>query len=235
MAIEIREGTQPSSYMDQPEREKALNIATGGAGVETLAGVGAVILAILGLAHVLPLLLAAIATIVAGAALLFGGGAVAGGVQYFHMHSASESKFAESGGGLTAEFIGGAAGVVLGILALIDVVPAVLLPAAAIAFGGALLIGTGATSRLSYSPAITGGVEQTRAETAARKAAASTAGAEVLIGMASIALGILALVGFAWITLTLVALLCMGVSLFFNGAWLTSRMQAAVHHHVHHW
>jgi hypothetical protein len=229
---EIREQTA-RSYMDQPEKEKMLEFVSGGTEIEAIAGIGVVVLAILGLAGILPLYMTAIATIVAGAALLFGGGAVASRFDYLRRHAADEAKFAELSGGVSVEFVGGAAGVVLGILALIGMVPATLLPVAAIVFGGSLLIGTSATSRLNHFPTI--GETQTQGDYWAREATAGATGAQLLIGLAAIALGILALVGFSWMTLTLVALLCVGSATFFTGTSLTSRLQAVLHHHVHHW
>lgn len=230
---ELREQTPVRSYMDQPEKDKSLEFISGGTSIEALGGIGVVVLAILGLAGVLPMYMTAIATIVAGAALLFGGGVMASRSGYLHSHAANEAKYAELSGGMSAEFLAGAAGVVLGILALIGMVPNILLPVAVIAFGGGLWLGTGATSRLNHFPTITEG--QTQADFWAREATSGAAGAQLLIGLACIALGILALVGFNWMTLTLVALLCVGSSTCFSGTSLTSRLQAVLHHHVHHW
>ena len=230
---ELREQTPVRSYMDQPEKEKTLEFISGGASIEALGGIGVVVLAILGLAGVLPMYLMAIATIVAGAALLFGDGLMASRTAYLRSHAANEAKYAELTGGMSAEFLAGAAGVVLGILGLIGIMPNILLPVAVIAFGGGLLLGTGKTSRLNNFPTVTEG--QTQADYWTREATSSAAGAQLLIGVACIALGILALVGFNWMTLTLVALLCVGCSTCFSGTSLSSRLQAVLHHHVHHW
>lgn len=219
--------------MDQPEKDKTLEFISGGAGIEALGGIGVVVLAILGLAGVMPMYMTAIATIVAGAALLFGEGMMASRFGYLRSHTANDAKFAELSGGMSAEFLAGAAGVVLGILALIGMVPNILLPVAVIAFGGGLLLGTGSTSRLNNFPTMAEG--QTQADYWAREATSGAAGAQLLIGLASMTLGILALVGFSWMTLTLVALLCVGSSACFSGTSLNSRLQAVLHHHVHHW
>ena len=60
-----------------------------------------------------------------------------------------EANYANLGGGLTAEFMAGATGIVLGLLSLLGVVPTVLPAVAVIVFGGALLLGSGAAARLS--------------------------------------------------------------------------------------
>ncbi|HEX4083501.1 MAG TPA: hypothetical protein VHY22_01215 [Chthoniobacteraceae bacterium] len=220
--------------MDQPERDRTLEFIGGGAGIEALTGVGAIVLAILGLAGVLPIYMTAIATIVAGGALLFSSGAIVSRMEYLRSHASSRSKFAELGGGISAEFLGGAGGIILGVLALIGIVPAVLLPVAAIVFGGSLLIGTASTNRLNNYAAFSD-AEHSDAERWSREAVASAAGAQTLVGLGVITLGILALVHFSWMTLTLVALICVGGSTLLTGASLTSRMHAVLHHHVHHW
>ena len=52
------------------------------------------------------------------------------------------------GGGFTAEFVGGAAGIVLGILALVGIAPEILCSVAVLVFGGTLLFGSGMTGML---------------------------------------------------------------------------------------
>jgi hypothetical protein len=175
----------------------------------------------------------AIAMIAAGAALLFGGGAIATRLDYLRTHAANDAKFAELSEGMGAEFLAGAASVVLGILALLGMVTSVLLPVGAIVLGGGLLLGTTATGRLNKYPTFVEG--QTPTDFWTQRATTGAAGAQLLIGLASITLGILALVGFSWMTLTLVALLCVGCSTCLSGTSLTSRLQAVLHHHVHHW
>jgi hypothetical protein len=203
-------------------------VVSGGTSLEAIAGVGTVVLAVLGLAGVLPVYLTAIAAIVAAAGLLLGGGAGASRLHYLRAHAASNATFAELSSGISAEFVGGFAGIVLGILALIGILPAVLLPVAVLTLGGSLLIGAGATSRLNRFAAL--GPDQSDMDVYAREAAA--AGAQVLVGLGALALGVLALVGIASMTLTLVALLAIGAATFLSGATLTGRLQAALHGHA---
>jgi len=219
--------------MDQPEKERTLALVSGGTSIEAVAGVGTIVLAILGLAGVIPVYMTAIGTIAAGAGLFFAGGAIANRMTYLHAHAASDEKFARLRGGMSAEFIAGLGGIVLGILALIGIAPATLLPVAAITFGSGLLIGAGATDRLNDFPAFAR--EPSREEAWAREVASTAVGAQVFIGLAVLAMGIIALVGTTWMTLCLTALLCVGGSAFLTGSMLTSRLQAVLHHHVHHW
>jgi hypothetical protein len=218
--------------MDQPEQEKTLQVLSGGTSIEAVAGVGTVVLAILALSGIVPIYMTAIASICAGAGLVFGGGVVASRIEFLRSHTGSKEKFMELTGGMSAEFLAGVAGIALGILALIGIAPATLLSAAAIAFGGALLLGTGAIIRLNDLPAFTGHEEAGRW---AQEVSLSAAGIQVLVGIASATLGILALVRFDWVILTPVAMLCVGASALLSGASLASRLQAVLHHHVHHW
>src|SRR5207249_49523 len=142
------------------------------------------------------------------------------------------SRVDELSGGLGAEFIAGLAGVVLGVLSLIDISPSYLLPVSAIVFGAALLIGTGVVARVNESPTLTPGEAKT--ETWDREVTANAAGMQIFIGLATMALGILALIIFDWTILTLVALLCVGAATFVSGATLANRLQTVMHHHVHH-
>ncbi|EDY20881.1 conserved hypothetical protein [Chthoniobacter flavus Ellin428] len=219
--------------MDQPEKDKSLEFLSGGMGIEAIAGIGTVVLAILGLAGVIPAYMTAIAAIVAGAGLLLGGASIASRLDYLRAHAANEAKFGELSEGMGGEFLAGLGGVVLGILSLIGIVPATLLPIAAIVLGGGLLVGIGAVGRLNKYPTFMEG--ETHTDYVARQTTSSAAGTQLLVGFASIALGILALVGFSWMTLTLVAFLCVGCATWFTGMSLGGRLQAALHHHLHHW
>jgi hypothetical protein len=120
----------------QFEAQPYKRLIAGGSMIEAVGGVGALALAILGLAGILPLEFAAIAVICVGAALVFEGGAI--GTRFSRLLSATGSGrlgAAELGGGMTAEFLGGAAGLVLGLLALLGVATGILIPVAAIVLG----------------------------------------------------------------------------------------------------
>jgi hypothetical protein len=235
MATELHEqGNQVRSYMDQPEKEKTFEYLSGGTGIQAVAGLGTLVLAILGLVGILPIYLTSIAVIIAGVALLFGGSGIASRIRQMRSQMSNEAKFAELGGGMSAELLGGVGAIVLGILSLIGMLSAVLLPVAAIVLGGSLLIGATATSLLNDFAAFGGGA-RSEADMWMREAVASAAGAQVLVGVASITLGILSLAHFAWLPLTLVALLCVGASTLLSGATLAARLQSVLHHHTSHW
>src|SRR4051794_37486178 len=102
-------------------------VVAGSSFAEGVVGLGAVILSILGIVGILPLELAAISTILLGAALVLESGAIA--VRYYRVHERTGLEPPEEvAGGLRAESLAGIGAIVLGVLALIRVDPLVLLP-----------------------------------------------------------------------------------------------------------
>ncbi len=216
---EVRDRGMESAnvYESLEQREKTAEVVFGGSTAEAIVGAGAVIMAVIGLTNMWPAYMAPIATIAVGAAVLFEGGAIA--ARYSHLAASVGAR--ELGGGLSGELIGGAAGVVLGILALLEVGPPTLMPIAIIVLGATLLIGSSATARLRF---LSSSTMSDRARAVTREAIEMASGTEVLIGLSAIILGILALLGFMPGTLVLVALLALGVSVLFSGSAVSSRM-----------
>ncbi len=215
--------------------DKLLETLAGGSLVKAIGGAAAIVLSILGLARVYPYISLSIATIAVGVALLFEGGAIA--AKYQRLLPATrpdqpgegpglQARTIELGGGMTSEFVGGAAGIVLGIVGLVGIAPFTLSAVAAIVFGSALAIGSGVPSRLA---AVSTGRfdEGSRLAEAMREAASVASGTQVMVGVASIVLGILALKGVqpAWV-LTLVALLTLGFSTLLSGTAVSGKMMA---------
>jgi len=213
----IDPGSEGRNVYEAHEHKKTAEVVLGGSAAEALVGAGAAILAIIGLANVFPGYMASIATIAVGAALFFQGGALV--ARYADL--AHEAGAAEIGGGVSAEVLGGLAGMALGILALLGVLPAVLTPIAIIVFGGALLLDSAATVRLN---ALSSSHMSTRARELTRGAIELASGTETLIGIGAVTLGILALVGMAPRTLVLCALLAVGATVLFTGSAVSGRM-----------
>jgi hypothetical protein len=162
----------------------------GSTAVEAFAGIGAVVLTILSLSKVYPLLFTSIATIAVGFAFLMQGTAISANYStLLEDATRDQSQAVEFTGGMTTEFIGGIGGIVLGILSLIGVDPATLLPIAALVFGGILALGTGDAVQLTALR--NSGDDDTR--DIINSAIRSSAGAQLLVGLGSIALGIIAL------------------------------------------
>jgi hypothetical protein len=203
----------------------SLETVAGGSALEAFGGLGTAVLAILGLANVLPQFLAAVAVIALGVALFSEGGALAARFRRV-LSEAGGGRYdaAELGGGITSELLAGGAGVILGILALLGIVPAVLTSAAVVVFGASLVFGSGATATVNTFASHSEGVSHS----VAREAVRAAAGAQVLIGVGAIVLGVIGLVGIHPMTLALVALLGLGASVLLSGSAIASRMLSAL-------
>jgi hypothetical protein len=211
------------------ERERSIKVVAGGSITEAICGAATVVLAIIGLAGggSLPGYTASIAAIVFGVALLAQGGAVAARYQQLLRETvpAEWETRTELGGGMGAEMLGGAAGVVLGILGLLGIATALLIPIAVIVFGGTLLLGSAATADLGSLGTLAG---HERFAQVARQASVAASGTQVLVGVTGVVLGIIALVGVDTATVSLVALLVMGAAGLLTGTALSTRMVSAI-------
>jgi hypothetical protein len=189
---------------------------------EGAAGIAVIVLAIIALAGISAAALISIAAIVIGVGLM---------VQAFNS-AAEHSRIVTANGGTsaqTAEFGGdvmvdcmcGLTGIILGILALVGIGTAHLLPPALIVFGGALLVSGGVSMRPRTLLVSGPGTEAT--SVTYHQSSASASGMEILIGLAAIVLGILSLLMTgAWV-LVAVGFIAVGaamllVSATFSGA-----------------
>jgi len=211
------------------ERHEAGVIAGGSLG-ESIAGAGAVVLAIIGLAGMLQSFTLPIAVLAASAAFLFEGGTVAARWAKLLHRLGADPETVELGTGMSAEFLAGMAGTVLGILALVHVMPVVLMPVAAIIFGGALLFGSMATADFSTMT-----LPQTEGREALRlvmrQAVSAAAGTQTLVGLGAAALGIIALVGVGNpVVLSLVAVLGVGGALLLGGSAIGAKVLSIFQH-----
>jgi hypothetical protein len=201
--------------------------ATYGGLVDTIGGIAIIVLAIIALSGVYQPTLAAIATIVFGAAVLIQGGTML--TEYtkliFPAGVAAPTEEIVGGGGLSALFLVGAAGIVLGVLALINIVPETLTAVAVIAFGGAMVLSSNAVWHLyrAKQAAERLGAMRTRSggEILAGEMASGSAAMQCLGGLAAIVLGILAVTGTMPMVLTLVGLLVLGATVLLTGSTLT--------------
>jgi len=202
--------------------------AFGGA-MDAIGGIATAVLAIIGLAGWHPELLAGVATIVFGAALLIQGGTLLSEYsQVFTPAGAVQTASDAVGGdGLAAMFPVGIAGIVLGILALLGIASYTLTAASVIAFGAALMLSAESVRRLYRMQA------QVRRPTAtgyaireflAGEMAAGSAGIQFVAGLGALVLGIIAVVMTATLrneVLTLVALLVVGLTNIISGSALS--------------
>ncbi len=211
--------------------KKTLTVVGSGSGLEVIGGGAALVLGILGLLNISPMYMAPIAAICAGAGILAQGGSVAARYHALTqelMRTESGIDRTETGGGIGSEIVGGLAGIVLGVLALLSIVSLTLLCVAAIVLGATLVMSSGAVSHLNTLAAH----RDIRAEPMdhyAHQALNAAAGAQVMVGLGSVVLGILALMGTYPLTLVLISMLAIGCSVFLSGSALGSRILTAMH------
>lgn len=182
---------------------------------ENIGAMAAIALSVIGLAGLLPGDLAAVATIIVGAIFLMEGGTVSAAFRQLASRKESDLHLRELGGGITAEFFGGLAGIVLGILGLFRSSPEPLLGSALLVFGAATLLGGRTISRLNW-------LLQPQSHSASEMQSGAMmlagAGSQMLIGLAAVVLGILAIVGMNSITLVLAGLLSLGTAALFTSS-----------------
>jgi hypothetical protein len=185
---------------------------------ESVGGIVAIVLTILGLAHVVPVFLVAIALIAAGAAVVLRGAAIVRDFARLLQRAGTATAVTDVGGSsaLYVELLAGGAAIILGILALLNVDPIDLVAIGVITLGGALVLSTNATARLTGAKlAMTPGDEP--AQLVAAEIVTGSAGTQALAGLTAITLGILALAGFASVILVLIALLTLGSFILLDG------------------
>jgi hypothetical protein len=188
---------------------------------EGAAGIAVIVLSIIGLAAVATGSMASIATIVIGAGLMVEAANTAMEYGRVTRVEAGIGEIAEPGADMTVEFMAGGTGIVLGILSLIGINAVHLVPAALIVFGAALLLAGVSPTQIGT---VTMGEGMARNVTW-RSELSPSRGIQMLIGVAAVILGILALVVMADnAVLALVGLLAVGAGLLATSANFTRAM-----------
>jgi hypothetical protein len=196
-----------------------------GGSADAIGGVSTIVLVICGLAGVNPPFMAVIATIVFGAGLLIHDASLR--ARYSRAMSApGEDISGDGGGSFAALFLVGAAGIVLGVLALLGVEAGVLAPVAVIAYGAALLLGGGEARRLAALRHLSAQPGEPGGARLAREMACGAANIQALGGLAAMVLGILALIDNNPhdLVFNLAALLTLGVTLVLTGSTFAEAM-----------
>lgn len=192
----------------------------GGWTIEALGGAAGAVLAIIGLSHVEPTYMVAIAGIALGAALLFQGSVVTAEYANILRRTGNGSLSAAGfGGGLSAQSMAGAATIILSLLALLGLPGTVLMGVASVVLGAGLVLSSGVNARLD-SLKIEVADEEETAKRVAQDAVSATTGADIMVGLAAVVLGILALIGIASTVLNLTAMLAVGTAILLNGSAL---------------
>lgn len=195
--------------------ETAVNQVRSGSTFELVASIVGAGFAILGLAGVMSLAMASLATIAVGFALLANGVSMSLWRQRSmrsNWHDRSETV------GVSSEVAGGLATIVLGVLSLITDNGIHLMPVAAIVIGASVLLGGPAQSHLASI------VRPHRHDEGTQGMIWASGGAMAMAGGAALGLGIFALVQDVYVGTTLVAMLAVGVALAMAGGALVSRL-----------
>lgn len=218
--------------MTQTETAAAVSGTNFGGLADAVGGIATIILAIVALSGVNPGILVPVAVIVFGAALLVQGGTML--TEYSHVIFPSPGVGSIEqfrGGNLSAIFLVGIGGVVLGILALLGIAAETLTGVAVIAFGAALVLTANAVRELQvFRP--TGGM--TGSEMIAGEMASGSAGVQLLAGLTAVVLGILAVSGVNPVALMLSALIVLGGAIVLSGSTLSGMVLSFMRPHGSH-
>jgi hypothetical protein len=193
--------------------------------VDAIGGVATVVLSVFGLAGTRPGSMIAIAIIIFGVSLLIQGGTMA--TEYAGIRFPAGAVAPSGGHNLSAIFMVGAGGIILGVLSLLGLEAMVLTPVAVIAFGTGLALSSNAVPHMCAvrRAASTSEAESTLAgsEILASEMAYGSGGLQALAGLAAIVLGILAIAGTGADDriLILAALLVLGATMVVTGSTLT--------------
>lgn len=217
--------TTQQTFVEQIDSErKSIGVVRNDSLAEGLVGGGVVVLTIIGLLNVSADLMLPVSAIAMGAAFLLRGETVSKRVSRLLVKLSKGSLPEEQPGvGVTAEFIAGITGLVLGFLALLGLYPLVVVPIATILYGSALIFDSGFTARINDLEAESSG-EPACFRRIVCKAMTSATGAEFLLGLSAGILGIIALTGMEAVGTSLAALLLVGASSFLNGTAIVARI-----------
>jgi hypothetical protein len=207
---------------ERSERHEGTKTLIGTYGVAALAGLAVLILSILALVGISPLWLTSIAVIAAGVAFLVEGAGIAARARQMQRSiGGSQMETSFVGGGISIQLLAGAAGITLGILALVGIAaPILLIGSAVIVYGVALLLGTLGTYGTSRMHAGGGHEGELTVQTIQ-----ASSGARVLVGIASVALGVLAVIGVGpALVLSQIAILTVGAILLLSGSAIGARL-----------
>jgi hypothetical protein len=187
---------------------------------DAVGGIATIVLAIIALAGINTGILVPAAVIVFGVALLIQGGTVLSEHANMLFPAGADGSIEQfKGGNLSAVFLTGIAGVVLGILAMLGIAATTLTSVAVIAFGAALILTANSVRELHmvrrYGPGMTG------SEMVATEMASGSAGVQLLAGITAVVLGILAVSGVNAPVLMLSALIVLGGAVVLSGSTLS--------------
>ncbi|MGN6514845.1 MAG: hypothetical protein ACTHLR_03280 [Rhizomicrobium sp.] len=209
-------------------------VETTGSIVEAAGGIAVIVLSIIGLTRADAGTLTSIAVIILGAAMLAEGGSIATEFSKLLNLNGSTLSGVEMGGGMLSEIVVGAGVLVLGVLSLLGVSTATLVPVAVLAGGGLLLISAPSVQRMN-EVRLEASSMPVAGQQLMQTAGSAAAGLQVLAGLAAIVLGILALTTTGTATtgregmFALIGLLVLGSSMLISASTVTGNLMRFFH------
>jgi len=206
------------------EEKKTAEVIFGGSLAEVLISCIAIALAIAGFLTASPEILLSGAIVVLGAALLFESAPTS--LRLYNLLPKAVQKrlnIEEAGIETTVESLTVIFAAVLGVLAVLEIKPMILIPAAIIMIGGCMILGAAASNQLNSLVTVKSRRHPTTQDLT-RQLVTVVNLIQGIVGLSAIALGILALYGIEPMTLCLVAILGMSLSAFLSGSALSGRM-----------
>jgi hypothetical protein len=199
--------------------------------IDDIGGVATVLLAVFGLAGLYAPILAAIASILFGVALLVQGRALLAQYTLASVEVAAKTPVIDSAAAIRfAVILLGAGGAALGVLALLDVNSAVLTPIASIIFGAGLVFSSASAWHLNAIRRASATGEASARDMLANQLALDSFGVQTFAGLTAMILGILATLGVTYdLTFNLVALLILGSALILKGSSLNAILLSFMH------
>jgi hypothetical protein len=222
--------TEPDMNRSVAGLENFAKVFAGTSFTEAAIAGGAVVLTILGIVGVFRESMLTIATIVIGASLLVEGLGLVSRLSQLRELAARRSESLMIANGMSVEATAGIAGIALGILALLGVVPMVLTSVAVIVYGGALVFGGGTEMEIEnvlsrFDQSEVGGK-------VLRSSVFATSGSNLLAGIGAATLGIVALSGVQpMVLLALIGELAVAASLALSGTALGAQLGIAAARH----
>jgi hypothetical protein len=205
---------EPSQVLDRVlEESRPVRTITRGTALEGIVGLGAAVLAILGLAGGYVETLLPVSTIVLGIAMIIEGRVIIGRFSHIMRELGELQGYRSTAGGMSIEVLAGIAGVTLGILSLLGLNPVMLCSAAVIVFGTAVLFSI-STIAMINSIIASGHSRNPLVQGVAASMSAMSSDVRVLVGMGTLTLGILSAVGVHQQALALIGILAVGGALF---------------------
>lgn len=202
----------------------AARLVKSGSIVSGVASLIAVVITLMAMGNIWTGVLIPLAVIALGVAFLSQGGTIAARFSdLLPETSKRRSEVSKMGAGLSVEVAGGLIAGILGILALLNIMPSVLVPVAILVFGITMIFGSGVV--LWLDSLLTGrSGEYAGASSTAHEAVMASGGLQFVLGMAAFILGILSLTGVAPLLMNHIGLLSVGFSELIAGSVISARM-----------